>query len=111
MKVIINPSKKEWKIELARPVQKIKEIEKIIKPIMRKVKRQGDKALRKFALEYDHVEIKSLLVDREEIKASYDQVNGDLKNAIMLAKQNIEKFHQAQVTPDLEMEVMPGVTC
>ncbi|MEX2594532.1 MAG: histidinol dehydrogenase [Anditalea sp.] len=111
MKVIINPSKKEWKNELARPVQKTKDIEKIVKPIMRKVKRQGDKALKKFALEYDHVEIKTLLVHREEIKASYDLVDEDLKDAIMLAKQNIEKFHQAQVTPDLSMEVMPGVTC
>lgn len=111
MKVIISPSKKEWKKELARPIQKIKEIEKIVKPIMRKVHRQGDKALKKFALEYDHVEIKNLLVNREEIKASYDQVGDDLKKAILVAKQNIEKFHQAQVSPDLSMEVMPGVTC
>jgi histidinol dehydrogenase len=111
MKVIINPSKKEWKNELARPVQKIKDIEKIVKPIMRKVKRQGDKALKKFALEYDHVEIHNLLVNREEIKASYDLVHDELKNAIKLAKQNIEKFHQAQVTADLSMETMPGVTC
>lgn len=111
MKVIINPSKKEWKKELARPVLKIKDIEKIVKPIMRKVERQGDKALRKFALEYDHVEIKTLLVSREEIKASYDLVDEDLKAAISTAKDNIEKFHQAQATPDLIMETMPGVTC
>ncbi len=111
MRVIISPSKKEWKKELARPIQKIKEIEKIVKPIMRKVHRQGDKALKKFALEYDHVEIKTLLVNREEIKASYDLVREELKNAISIAKQNIEKFHQAQITPDLSMEIMPGVTC
>lgn len=111
MKVIISPTRKEWKNELARPIQKIKEIEKIVKPIMRKVHRQGDKALKKFALEYDHVEIKTLLVNREEIKASYDQVGEDLKNAILIARQNIEKFHQAQATPDLLMEMMPGVTC
>src|SRR5690606_11326025 len=111
MKVIISPSKKEWKKELARPVQKIKEIEKIVKPIMRKVHRQGDKALQKFALEYDHVEIKSLLVNREEIKASYNLLDEELKNAILVAKQNIAKFHQAQVSPDLTLEIMPGVTC
>lgn len=111
MKVIINPSKKEWKKELARPVQKIKEIGKIVKPIMRKVDRQGDKALRKFALEYDHVEIKTLLVSQSEIKASHDLVEDDLKAAILTAKENIEKFHQAQITPDLVMETMPGVTC
>lgn len=111
MKVIVNPSKKEWKKELARPVLKIKDIEKIVKPIMQKVQRQGDKALKKFALEYDHVEIKTLLVSREEIKASYELVDEDLRAAILTAKENIEKFHQAQASPDLVMETMPGVTC
>ena len=111
MRIIVNPSKKEWKKELARPVLKNKDIEKIVKPIMQKVQRQGDKALKKFALEYDHVEIKNLLVSREEIKASYTLVDEELKAAIQTAKDNIEKFHQAQATPDLVMETMPGVTC
>ncbi|MBD8487478.1 histidinol dehydrogenase [Echinicola sp. CAU 1574] len=111
MRVITNPSKSEWKKELARPVQKMKEIQKIVKPIMRKVNRQGDKALKKFALEYDHVEIKELLVSREEVNESYEQVDQKLKDAILLAKDNIEKFHKAQATPDLTMEVMEGVTC
>lgn len=111
MRVIVNPSKKEWKKELARPVLKNKDIEKIVKPIMRKVERLGDKALKKFALEYDHVEIKNLLVSREEIKAAYDLVDHELKAAIQIAKDNIEKFHQAQATPDLVMETMSGVTC
>lgn len=111
MKVIVNPTKKEWKKALARPVLKVKDIEKIVKPIMQKVQRQGDKALKKFALEYDHVEIKTLLVSREEIKTARELVNEDLKSAILIAKENIEKFHQAQATPDLVMETMPGVTC
>ena len=111
MRVIVNPSKKEWKKELARPVLKNKDIEKIVKPIMRKVERLGDKALKKFALEYDHVEIKNLLVSREEIKAAYELVDHELKAAIQIAKDNIEKFHQAQATPDLVMETMSGVTC
>lgn len=111
MRVIVNPSKKEWKKELARPVLKNKDIEKIVKPIMRKVERLGDKALKKFALEYDHVELKNLLVSREEIKSAYGLVDDELKTAIQIAKDNIEKFHQAQATPDLVMETMPGVSC
>src|SRR5690606_35546085 len=101
---------KEWKKELARPVLKNKDIEKIVKPIMRKVERLGDKALKKFALEYDHVELKNLLVSREEIKSAYGLVDDELKTAIQITKDNIEKFHQAQATPDLVMETMPGVT-
>lgn len=111
MKRIYNPTKSEWKKALKRPVQKTKDIEKIVKPIMRKVKRQGDKALIKFALEYDHVQVKNLLVSPEEVKQAKDKVSPELKEAIILAKNNIEKFHEAQIAPDLEMEVMPGVMC
>ncbi|WP_194974005.1 histidinol dehydrogenase [Aquiflexum lacus] len=111
MKTIYNPTKSEWTKELKRPVQKTKEIEKIVKPIMQKVKRLGDKALKKFALEYDHVQIKTLLVSMEEIFHARETVDPKLKEAIQVAKQNIEQFHEAQTTPDLEMEVMEGVTC
>lgn len=111
MKTIFNPSKSEWNKKLKRPVQKTKDIEKIVKPIMRKVKRLGDKALRKFALEYDHVQIQNLLVSVEEIRVARELVDPELKTAIQVAKENIEKFHEAQATPDLTMEVMEGVTC
>lgn len=111
MKTIFNPSKSEWNKKLKRPVQKSKDIEKIVKPIMRKVKRLGDKALRKFALEYDHVQIQNLLVSVEEIRVARELVDPKLKTAIQVAKENIEKFHEAQATPDLTMEVMEGVTC
>lgn len=111
MKTIFNPSKSEWSKKLKRPVQKTKDIEKIVKPIMRKVKRLGDKALRKFALEYDHVQIQNLLVSVEEIRVARELVDPKLKTAIQVAKENIEKFHEAQATPDLTMEVMEGVTC
>jgi len=111
MKLINNPSRSDWGKALARPVQKSKDIEKIVKPIMRKVKRAGDKALKKFALEYDHVEIKELLVTREEIMEAKTLEEPSLQAAIMQAKENIEKFHAAQQTPDLVMEVMEGVTC
>lgn len=111
MKTLVNPARGEWKSKLARPVQKSKDIEKIVKPIMRKVKRQGDKALKKFALEYDHVSIKNLLASREEISAAKGLVPEELQKAILQAKENIEKFHKAQQSPDLIMDTMEGVTC
>ncbi|WP_339924300.1 histidinol dehydrogenase [uncultured Cyclobacterium sp.] len=111
MKILVNPDKKIWKKELARPVQKTKDIEKIVKPIMKKVKRQGDKALRKFAFEYDHVEIDSIMVDPMEIKNAGKQVDKALKDAIKTAKSNIEKFHKLQESPPLSTEIMQGVTC
>jgi histidinol dehydrogenase len=111
MKTILNPSRSEWTKSLKRPVQKTKDIEKIVKPILRKVKRSGDKALKKFALEYDHVQIKNLCVTAEEVKKAKELVDPQLKAAILVAKENIEKFHAAQISPELKLEVMEGVTC
>jgi histidinol dehydrogenase len=36
MKTIINPTKEEWGKKLKRPVQKTKDIEKIVKPLCEK---------------------------------------------------------------------------
>lgn len=111
MKILDNPDKSSWKKDLARPVFKTKAINKVVKPILKKVERNGDKALLKFALEYDHVQLESLIVTAEEIKDSISLVSEDLKKAIQVAKSNIERFHAAQVTPEIVEEVMPGVVC
>ncbi len=96
---------------LARPVKNYDQIEKIVKPILDKVRRGGDHALRKFALEYDHVVLEDLWVSPGEIEDAQHQVSADLKDAISLAAKNIVKFHSAQAHEDLKLEVMDGVTC
>ena len=111
MKLLINPSTEKWTKHLARPVQQTKKINKIVKPILEKVARSGDKALRKFAEEFDHATLDSLLVTPEEVTAAKALVSKELKKAIGVAKANIETFHAAQATAELIVEVMPGVTC
>lgn len=111
MQLLVNPSSEKWKKSLARPVQKNKEINKIVKPILKKVQKNGDKALKKFAQEYDHVHLDSLLVSPQEIKTAKELVSEDLRVAIATAKSNIERFHAAQASPELIEEVMPGVVC
>jgi len=111
MQLLVNPSPEKWKKQLARPVQKTKEINKIVKPILKKVERNGDKALKKFAQEYDHVHLESLVVSEAEIQAAEKLVSKELKAAILIAKANIERFHAAQAQPELIEEVMEGVIC
>ncbi|MHA7128431.1 histidinol dehydrogenase [Algoriphagus namhaensis] len=111
MKILINPEESIWKKELKRPVQKGKEINKIIKPIFLEVKKKGDKALYKFAEEFDGVILKDLLVTEEEIAKAAQEVPDELKQAIQVAYDNISKFHSAQRQEELVEEVMPGVVC
>ncbi len=56
-----NPEGEQLVEILQRPSYDFSKIEKVVEPILEKVKRGGDKALRKLALEYDHVELEDLL--------------------------------------------------
>lgn len=105
------PSQEELADILQRPSYDFAKIEKIVAPILDKVKRGGDKALRKLALEYDHVELEDLWVTEEEFATADGQVQDTLKEAIQMAYTNIRKFHTAQHQSQIVMEVMPGVIC
>ncbi len=106
-----NPDRERLTEILQRPSYDLTKIDKVIKPVLEKVKRGGDKALRKFALEYDHVELKDLWVSEKEFAAADKAVSETLKDAIKTAYENIYKFHKAQQQDSLVMEVMPGVVC
>ena len=93
MKIILNPSPEKWQKHLARSAMQTQKINQIVKPIFEKVEKSGDKALKKFAKEFDQVRLDSLLVSDEEIEAAILLIPEDLKKAIALAKSNIEKFH------------------
>jgi histidinol dehydrogenase len=111
MKIIKNPDKKEWSKLLKRPAIKEKEIRRIVKPILKKVKEKGDKALRLFAFEYDHVELDNILVSPSEIEGIEKSIDKNIREAIKKAYDNIKKFHEAQLTDLLEVETTQGVIC
>ncbi len=111
IKIYNNPDTEKLRGILQRPSYDLSRIDKVIKPVLEKVKRGGDKALRKFALEYDHVELKDLWVSEKEFARAEKEVNQTLKDAINTAYQNIYRFHEAQRQEQLVLEVMPGVVC
>ncbi len=106
-----SPAKKELKEILKRPSFDQTKINKIVRPILDKVQRGGDAALKKLALEYDHVELNDLWVSEKEFATADQQVLETLKEAIQVAYDNIYRFHEAQKQADLVMEMMPGVIC
>jgi len=111
MEIYYQPDREDWEEILRRPTQKFKKIVKIVKPILKKVKKKGDKALRQLALEYDHVELDSIQVSSEDLVQAEQQISEELKTAIQQAYENIKKFHAAQHSEMLSMETMPGVRC
>lgn len=111
MKVYKNPAQSDWSKILSRPALDSKKVEKIVKPILKKVMRKGDRSLIKFALEYDHVELKKFEVSSKDIESAAEQVDSTLKHAIKVAINNVRSFHEAQKSEPLHMETLPGVFC
>jgi histidinol dehydrogenase len=106
-----NPSRKHWDVLTQRPTKKSTDLGKVIGEVFDEVKKNGDAALRAYTARFDNVVLNDLKVSQEEIDASAALVSEDLKNAIALAKHNIEVFHRSQITPKKVVETTPGVTC
>jgi histidinol dehydrogenase len=111
MKTYLNPLKKDWQALLKRPTQTVEDIEAIVDEVFIDVQKNGDKAIAKYTKRFDAVTLKNNSVSKQEIEQASKSVNEDLKEAIKLAKLNIEKFHGAQKTDKVCIETMPGVEC
>lgn len=111
MQTIIYPKKEDWNSLLERPTQKIADIEESVQTIFKEVETKGDIAIKKFTARFDNVFIENLVVTAAEIEMATPQVSKQLKNAISVAKQNIETFHRAQKTEQILVETTKGVTC
>ncbi|WP_019669836.1 histidinol dehydrogenase [Eudoraea adriatica] len=111
MKKIFNPEKKDWPGILRRPTQTFEDIELTVMKIFKEVEADGDKVLRKYTRQFDGVELSNLVVGPEEFMEAEALVPDQLKEAIEIAKSNIEKFHSAQITSKIELETTPGVLC
>jgi histidinol dehydrogenase len=111
MQIIKHPKKTEWAALLQRPVMDSSSLEATVKNILHEVKANGDEALKRFATIFDKVSITELEVSKEEIQKAIASVSSDLKDAIAVAKQNIETFHSNQIAAVEKIETMPGVVC
>lgn len=111
MERINYPQKMDWERILKRPTQTVSDIEETVTQIFEEVKTQGDSAVKEYTEKFDKASLDSFLVPKEEIEEASNQVPKELKQAIALAKRNIEKFHTAQKTDRVNVETMPGVSC
>lgn len=111
MKTYINPNKSDWKKILTRPTKTVDDIEAIVLGVFKDVKSNGDKAIESYTKKFDGVALGHQIVSDEEINEASKSVSKQLKEAIQLAKSNIEAFHKAQITNRVEVTTMQGVEC
>ena len=111
MKIIKFPKRNEWPELLTRPEFERNQFTKVVSDILSEVKLKGDSALFDFTKKFDKATLGSLLVCESEINEAIKLVPEDLKNAINLAKYNIEKFHSSQNIAEPIIETTKGVKC
>ncbi|MDR6844227.1 histidinol dehydrogenase [Flavobacterium granuli] len=111
MKKIYNPKPETWSAILERPTQTVDDIESTVKGIFKEVQSKGDFAVAKYTSLFDGVSVPELEVSQTEIATAIATISKELKEAIQLAKSNIEKFHAAQKTNRVVVETTEGVNC
>lgn len=111
MQIIKNPKPQDWASLLARPTQTVEDIQDTVQEIFKEVATKGDRAVKKYTQLFDGIEIDTLLVSPAEIEQACSSIDTELKEAIALAKGNIERFHRAQQTQRITVETTEGVAC
>jgi histidinol dehydrogenase len=111
MQIFRYPKNEDLRELLKRPSADAGGIDGTVRNIIADVKLRGDEALREYSVRFDGVTIEKFRASKDEIAEAETRVSDELKDAIKIAKANIEKFHAAQREEIKKIETMPGVTC
>lgn len=111
MKTIFYPLGETWPALCRRPVSDTSSLTASVNDIIDRVRAEGDKALREFTLKFDKVSSTNFKVSEKDIESAVSLVPDDLRKAIILAAENIEKFHRSQLIKEDPVITSAGVTC
>lgn len=111
MNIIIYPERKTWAKLVERPRLDVSRLNDTVAEILADVRQRGDKAVMECEERFDHAVLDRLEVTAEEIDEAWRTVGDDLKEAIIMAHDNIRTFHESQRFEGRKVETRPGVTC
>ncbi len=111
IRIIKNPVAKQWNSICERVTFSENSLQESVTAILEDVKVNKDNALVKYAELFDKVKITSFKVTEEELTEAKVLVSNELKEAIQLAKSNIEVFHSSQKEVENKIETARGVIC
>ncbi|MCG8807755.1 histidinol dehydrogenase [Tenacibaculum finnmarkense] len=111
MKIIKYPAKKDWASLCKRAILNQNNLQEMVQTVLNDVKINQNKALTKYAKLFDKVSLTSFEINQQEIEEADKLVSSALKEAIQLAKSNIEIFHNSQKEEEKKVITTKGVTC
>ena len=89
MKIINNPSESKWPQLVERQAIKQAKLMDLVNKVFYDISKKGDKAVLKYARQFDGFVAESFLVSSETIEAASQQFSEQLKQAIGISKSNI----------------------
>lgn len=111
IKQFFEPNKDEWLVLTERPSSDKSEIQNIVKGILADVKANGHAAVVKYNAQFGGSSDSNIRVSEQEFAEAESMISNELKSAIQIAKNNIEKFHQAQTYKEPMVEIADGIRC
>ncbi len=111
MRIFKYPQPCDWADLVERPHMDVSSLNATVNAVLQDVKTRGDEAVREYEEKFDHAQLKDLAVSQGEMDEAERLVSAELKDALVLAHGNIERFHAAQDFKSIKVETMPGVTC
>ena len=111
MKIVRFPDKQQWEELCLRPQLNHEQLYDKVRLILDKVRDEGDKAVMEYERMFDHASLSSLLVSEEEKAVALSSIDHNLMDAIILAHDNIRRFHDAQSFTPLHVTTAEGVDC
>ena len=111
MNIIKYPAREEWASIVERPHLDVTELNQTVANVLADIRQRGDEAVKGYELKFDHVDLDSLAVNDDEMAEAESKISKQLREAIELAHENIQKFHESQRFRSKKVETQPGVVC
>ena len=111
MNIIKYPTEKDYPSICERPHLNVRELNTIVTGVLDDIKKRGDRAIFDYEERFDHVRLSTLTISDDEINEAWENIDRSLRDAIMLAHDNIRIFHESQKFKRQKVQTAEGVTC
>ena len=95
--------------EILARTEERRDVSAAVSAIIETVRREGDRALRRYALELDHAQVEDLEVPPDRLDRALADLDGALRAVLEEAAENIRDFHRRQMRASLVAAERPGV--
>lgn len=111
MNIIKYPTEKDYPSICERPHLNVRELNTIVTGVLDDIKKRGDRAIFDYEERFDHVRLSTLTTSDDEINEAWENIDRSLRDAILLAHDNIRIFHESQKFKRQKVQTAEGVTC